>query len=186
MASRIGVDVNRNYDFLWDFPTAFSPAAQARTRWPRTTRRATCSTARRRSPSPRPGTCAGCRAVPPDPLVRGRPLLRRRHPPPVGRRREPVGDPDKNFTNPAWNGKRGLPDDAYSEFIGPVRSRQGGDGGERGQRGHRRRAGPGVRSVAQGYFLPSWGAPYPTSGRRTTGRSAGTTPIRRRSRSSRT
>lgn len=28
-AKKIGVDVNRNYDFLWDFPVAFAPAAQA-------------------------------------------------------------------------------------------------------------------------------------------------------------
>src|SRR6266516_4896922 len=28
-ASRIGIDVNRNYEFLWNFPVSFAPGAQA-------------------------------------------------------------------------------------------------------------------------------------------------------------
>ncbi|WP_368858515.1 M14 family zinc carboxypeptidase [Modestobacter marinus] len=52
-----GVDLNRNYDFLWDFPTAFRPQAPVAT----STNPAKRSTADRAwSPNRRPPTSPGC------------------------------------------------------------------------------------------------------------------------------
>ena len=55
---RIGVDINRNYDFLWDFKKFFAPAAWNDS-WRRTTRQAKLSTDPRPSPSPRRRTSIG-------------------------------------------------------------------------------------------------------------------------------
>jgi hypothetical protein len=71
--------------------------------------------------------------------------------------------PTKNFTNPAWNGQRGLPNDAYGEFIGACDlARFKGIGAATSA------AIAGVRgetyALDQAFLLPSWGAPYPTSG----------------------
>jgi hypothetical protein len=70
--------------------------------------------------------------------------------------------PAMNFTNPAWNGKRGVKSDAYGEYISSVELSEhqaaanamgAAIGGVNGQ--------PYV--VAQSFLLPGWSS-YPTSG----------------------
>ena len=56
--SCIGVDLNRNFDFLWDFAKAFSPAAPVATRQSPATPKS--MSGRPRTPSPRPATWCGC------------------------------------------------------------------------------------------------------------------------------
>ncbi len=164
IASRIGVDVNRNYDFLWDFPTAFAPAAQGA------------------------GTLAS--TDPGNDLFHGTAPFSEAENKNVrwlfeqypkisrfvdlhsysGTILHPWGDdanqsttPVKNFTNPAWHGARGVAGDAYSEYI------TGYDLGALQDLGNKTQAAiAGVRgqsyTVAQSFFLPGWGSPYPTSG----------------------
>lgn len=163
-ASKIGVDVNRNYDFLWDFNTAFAPGAQAG------------------------GTLAS--TSPSSDLFHGRGPFSEAETQNVrwlfeqyphikwfmdihsygGDILHSWGDdsnqstsPDKNFTNPAWNGQRGLPGDAYAEYIGTCDLARVASAGNA-----MRAAIAGVRgetyAVAQAFFLPSWGSTYPTSG----------------------
>jgi murein tripeptide amidase MpaA len=164
VASRIGVDVNRNYDFLWDFPNAFAPAAQG------------FNTLASNDPASDLFHGRGPFSEAETQNVRrlfeqyrqinwfmdvhsyGGDILH-----PWGDDENQATDPVKNFTNPAWNGKRGMPNDAYAEFIVPC------DLGRVVSAGNAVKAAiAGVRgqtyAVAQSYFLPSWGAPYPTSG----------------------
>jgi len=163
-ASRIGVDPNRNYDFLWDFNTAFAPGAQAG------------------------GTLAS--ADPASDIFHGTAPFSEAETKNVrwlfdqfphigwfmdihsyggdilhswGDDANQVTATEKNFTNPAWNGQRGLSGDAYGEFIGACDLAKFADVGNAVSA-----AIAGVRgetyAVAQSFFLPSWGAPYPTSG----------------------
>lgn len=160
----IGVDVNRNYDFLWDFATAFDPGAQAG------------GTLASADPSSNifHGTAPFseqesknvrwlfeqfpqiCRFV--DVHSYGGDIL------------HPWGDDDnqsttipENFTNPAFNGKRGIHNKGYGEYITLCeRFRLGWLGNDMrdsiaGFRGE-------TYAVAQSFMLPSWGKPYPTSG----------------------
>jgi murein tripeptide amidase MpaA len=163
-ASKIGVDVNRNYDFLWDFTTAFAPGAQG------------YGTLASNDPASDLFHGTAPFSEPETRNVRwlfeqyrhinwfmdvhsyGGDILHT-----WGDDENQGTTPDQNFTNPAWHGKRGLPNDTYREFIGPcdmARSLTAANAvsaaiaGVRGQ----------TYAVAQGYFLPSWGAPYPTSG----------------------
>ena len=163
-ASKIGVDVNRNYDFLWDFNTTFDPGAQAG------------------------GTLASTN--PADDLFHGTAPFSEAETKNVrwlfeqyphmgwfmdihsyggdilhawGDDTNQTNDPDKNFTNAAWNGKRGLPNDAYGEYIGTCDLAAAASAGNAVSA-----AIAGVRgenyAVAQAFFLPSWGSTYPTSG----------------------
>jgi hypothetical protein len=158
------VDVNRNYDFLWDFVKAFALGAQ---------NFGTLA-------STDPGSILFHGTAPfSEPETRnvrwlfeqyrhidwfmdihsyGGDILH-----PWGDDENQSTDPSKNFTNQVWDGKRGLPNDAYSEFIVPCdlgRAVSAGNAvkvaiaGVRGQ----------TYEVAQSYWLPSVGAPYPTSG----------------------
>jgi murein tripeptide amidase MpaA len=163
-ASRIGVDVNRNYDFLWDFNAAFAPGAQAG------------GTLASTSPSSDlfHGTAPFSEAE-----TRNVRWLFDQHPHiswfvdlhsyggdilhAWGDDANQTGEPNKNFTNPAWNGQRGLPGDTYGEYIGA------GDLADVASAGSAVSAAiAGVRgetyAVAQAFFLPSWGSTYPTSG----------------------
>ena len=163
-ASKIGVDPNRNYDFLWDFNTAFAPGAQAG------------GTLASTNPSSDifHGTAPFSEAETKNVL-----WLFKQYPQiswfmdihsyggdilhSWGDDANQSTSPDKNFTNPAWNGQRGLPGDAYGEYIGACdlakAAAAGNDmgaaiGGVRGE----------TYAVAQSFFLPSWGSTYPTSG----------------------
>ena len=163
-AGKIGVDPNRNYDFLWDFNTTFAPGAQAG---------GTLASADPASdifhgtaPFSEPETknvrwLYGqfpriCRFV--DVHSYGGDILYS-----WGDDSNQSGTPGTNFTNPAWNGKRGLPGDAYAEYINACDLSKAS-----GAAGAMSAAIAGVRgetyASAQSFFLPSWGSPYPTSG----------------------
>ena len=162
-ASRIGIDVNRNYDFLWNFPVAFSPAALA------------AGTLASTDPASDlfHGTAPFSEAESQNvrwlfeqfPQISwfldihsyGGDILH-----PWGDDSNQLGTPGMNFTNPAWNGQRGVQGDAYSEFIGAcdlanlqvaANATSAAIAGVRGQ----------SYTVAQSFFLPGW-TTYPTSG----------------------
>jgi murein tripeptide amidase MpaA len=163
-ASKIGVDPNRNYDFLWDFNTTFAAGAQAG------------------------GTLASTN--PADDIFHGTAPFSEPETQNVrwifdqystiswfvdvhsyggdilhswGDDTNQSSDPSKNFTNGAWNGQRGLPNDAYGEYIGVCDLAKAASAGNAMSA-----AIAGVRgenyAVAQSFFLPSWGSTYPTSG----------------------
>lgn len=160
----IGVDLNRNYDFLWDFVTAFAPGAQS------------AGTLASNSPSSdlfhgrAPFSEAETQNVRwlfkkvqgiarfVDVHSYGGDILH-----PWGDDANQTTTPSMNFTNAAWDGKRGVAGDAYSEYIGQAdlsrlqslgASIQSAISAVRGE----------SYSVAQSFFLPSWGSTYPTSG----------------------
>lgn len=163
-ASRIGVDVNRNYDFLWDFNTGFAPGAQAG------------GTLASTDPGSDLFHGTGAFSEPETKNVRwlfqqyphinwfvdvhsyGGDILHA-----WGDDSNQSTDPSKNFTNAAWNGQRGLPGDTYSEYIPACDLARVASAGNA-----MRTAIAGVRgesyAVAQAFFLPSWGTTYPTSG----------------------
>jgi murein tripeptide amidase MpaA len=164
VASRIGIDPNRNYDFLWDFNTSFSAAAQAG------------------------GTLASTN--PGDDLFHGTSAFSEAETKNVrwlfeqysyiswfldlhsyggdilhswGDDQNQSTTPDKNFTNAAWNGQRGVTGDVYKEYIGAC------DLADIASAGNAMKAAiAGVQgrnyAVDQAFLLPSWGSPYPTSG----------------------
>lgn len=162
--SRIGVDVNRNYDFLWDFPTAFAPAAVG------------AGTLASNDPASDlfHGTAAFSEAETKNVrwLFDQYPKIRRfidihsyggsiLHP--WGDDANQSTTTSMNFTNPGWNGQRGVGGDAYSEYIagGGLASLQAAGNAVKA-------AIAGVRgesyNVAQSFFMPGWPTPYPTSG----------------------
>jgi len=161
---KIGVDVNRNYDFLWDFNTAFAPGAKAA------------------------GSLASDK--PADDLFHGTAPFSEAESQNVRWLYEQYpqicwfmdihsyggdllyswGDdinqtttPDMNFTNPAWNGKRGVEGDAYGEYIGACDQANVKTAAEATCT-----AITAVRGVTytayQSFFLPALGLTYPTSG----------------------
>jgi murein tripeptide amidase MpaA len=164
LASKIGVDLNRNYDFLWDYPTAFKPAA--------------VSSGTLASTDPSSFLFHGTAPFS-EPETKNVKWLFDNY----SKIRRFVdlhsfsgtilhswGDdanqtttPSMNFKNPAWNGQRGVDGDAYAEFIDSSdlsmlqtlgNSTKAAIAGVRGQ----------SYTVAQSFYLPGWGAPYPTSG----------------------
>jgi murein tripeptide amidase MpaA len=117
-----GVDINRNYDFLWDFPTTFSPSAPVAT-----------------SADPCSEIYYGPGAVS-EPETSNVGWLLDRYPSVGyfidihsfgedilynwGDDDDQVTDPSMNFSDPAYDGKRGIPDstpggdpDKYREYI---------------------------------------------------------------------
>src|SRR6266508_3304071 len=163
-ASKIGVDPNRNYDFLWDFNTTFDPAAQAGLTL------ASTDPSNDLFHGTAPFSEAETKSVRwlfeqyphidwfMDIHSYGGHILHA-----WGDDTNQASDPDKNFTNPAWDGKRGLPSDAYGEYIGACDLATAASAGNAVSA-----AIAGVRgetyAVAQAFFLPSWGSTYPTSG----------------------
>ena len=158
--SRLGVDVNRNYDFLWNFPVAFSPAANHNT-----------------LASTDPGSDlfhgTGPFSEPESRNVRwlveqfntrylvdvhsytGDVLY------PWGSDENQTTDPSMSYSNPAWNGLRGVAGDAYKEHIAPdtLALQQAAAGVIR----------DGINAVrGQGYVAKQgfwlWASTYPTSG----------------------
>lgn len=163
-ASKIGVDPNRNFDFLWDFKTAFHPDAEL------------------------VGSLAS--DLPGDDLFHGKSPFSDAESQNVrwlyekfpqicwfmdihsyggdllyswGDDTNQSSDPDMNFTNPAWNKKRGLPNDVYGEYINSCDLAKYSAAGKAVGA-----AIAGVRGesylVGQSFFLPALGQTYPTSG----------------------
>jgi hypothetical protein len=162
--NKIGVDPNRNYDFLWDFETAFAAGAQAGNTL------ASTNPASDIYHGTAPFSEAETQNVRwlydnypniawfMDIHSYGGDLLHS-----WGDDTNQSSDPDKNFTNSSWDGQRGLPGDAYGEYIGAcdladyravANATSAAIAGVRGE----------TYAVAQSFFLPSWNAPYPTSG----------------------
>jgi murein tripeptide amidase MpaA len=113
--SRIGVDVNRNYDFLFDFATAFAPGSGVSV---------SADTLSELYHGPSPFSEAETLNVrfllDAFPRTRwlvdvhsySRDMLYN-----WGDDQSQSTDPSKNFQNPAYNGQRGISGDAYSEYI---------------------------------------------------------------------
>ena len=115
--TRVGVDVNRNYDFLWDFPIAFSNAANMNTL---------------ASTNPSSDLFHGTGPFS-EPESRNVQWLVDRFPNaryfvdvhsysgdvlyPWGSDENQTTDPTMSFKNPARNGQRGVPGDAYREYM---------------------------------------------------------------------
>jgi murein tripeptide amidase MpaA len=159
---KIGVDVNRNYDFLWDFPVAFAPGANPGS-----------------LASNQPGSDIYHGTAPfSEPETRNVRWLFEQFPGigwfmdvhstggdilySWGNDDNQSSTPAMNFTNPAWNGKRGVPDDTYGEFIPPAdlvtakaaaQAVAGAIAGVQGQ----------SYTVSQSFRLPGFPT-YPTSG----------------------
>ncbi len=114
--SCIGVDVNRNFDFLWDFTTAFAPSAPI-----------SCST---RPCDPEVYVGPGAES---EPETRNVVWLLDRHPEigyfvdvhsygelimySWGDDENQAGDASMSFANKAFDGTRGVFDDAYREYL---------------------------------------------------------------------
>lgn len=158
-----GVDVNRNYDFLWDFPVTFASGAQA--------------AGTLASNDPHSDLYHGTGPFSEAETKNVRWLFQQY--PGISRFIDihsyggdilhPWGDDENqtvtqtmNFRNSAWNGQRGLQGDTYREFITPSDL-----AGLQSAANAMRSAIAGVRgqsyTVAQSFFLPGWGT-YPTSG----------------------
>jgi len=162
-ASKIGVDVNRNYDFLWDFPVSFAPAAQG------------AGTLASTDPASDLFHGTGPFSEAESKNVRwlfeqypriswfidihsyGGDILHA-----WGDDENQSSNTGMNFTNSGWNGQRGVQGDAYREYISALELSQvqatanamsAAIGGVHGQ----------PYAVAQGFFLPGW-TTYPTSG----------------------
>lgn len=162
--SSVGVDPNRNYDFLWDYPLHFAPAAVNN------------GTLASNSPSSDlfHGTAAFSEAETKNVrwLFDTHPRIRRfidvhsyggniLHP--WGDDANQSTTPPKNFTNPVWDGQRGLSGDAYAEYVttsdlaaiqAAGNSMKSAIAGVRGE----------SYNVAQSFFMPGWPTTYPTSG----------------------
>jgi murein tripeptide amidase MpaA len=162
--NKLGVDVNRNYDFLWDFNTAFAPAAQAA------------------------GSLASTN--PSDDLFHGTGPFSEAETQNVrwlyeqypqiswfmdihsyggdflyswGNDVDQTSTPDMNFTNPAWDGKRGVDGDAYGEYINGCDRANVKSAAEATVAAINAVRGEAYTAY-QSFFLPALGITYPTSG----------------------
>jgi murein tripeptide amidase MpaA len=161
VASKIGVDVNRNYDFLWDFEVKFSPNANMNTL---------------ASSLPESSLFHGTGPFS-EPESRNVQWLvdhfpNARHFVDVhsysGDVLHPWGDDEnqtqvasKSFGNPVWDGKRGLAGDAYSEYVPATRLTELQTAANVLRDGINAVRGQGY-VTKQGFWL--WGQTYPTSG----------------------
>jgi carboxypeptidase T len=117
-----GVDINRNYDFLWDFPTAFSPQAPVQT-----STNPCKEVYRGPSAASEPETANVTWLLDRVPSIGyfidvhsfGEDILYN-----WGDDDDQTGDPNMNFRNPAFDGKRGITDSTpggdpgkYSEYL---------------------------------------------------------------------
>lgn len=162
-ANKIGIDVNRNYDFLWDFPVSFAAAAQgagtlASTDPASDLFHGTGAFSEAESKNvrwlfeqyPRIGWFIDIHSYGGDILHAW------------GDDENQSSNTGMNFTNSAWNGQRGVKADAYGEYISTLElaqvqatanSMSAAIGGVHGQ----------PYAVAPAFFLPGW-TTYPTSG----------------------
>jgi murein tripeptide amidase MpaA len=114
----VGVDINRNYDFLWDFPKLFSPSAVVHTSSD------PCDdsqTYRGSSPFSEPETKNVQWLLDNYPMIKwyvdihsfGEDIIHC-----WGDDENQSDDPTMNFTNPLYNSKRGIAgDDSYKEYV---------------------------------------------------------------------
>jgi murein tripeptide amidase MpaA len=161
VATRIGVDVNRNYDFLWDFPTKFSANANMGT-----------------LASTDPGSDLFHGAGPfSEPESRNVQWLVDSFPNAGyfvdvhsytgdvlhawGDDENQSTDPSKWYGNPAWDHQRGVANDAYSEYISVGRSNAVVAAANVIRDGINAVRGQGY-VAKQAFWL--WGVTYPTSG----------------------
>jgi murein tripeptide amidase MpaA len=121
VASKIGVDVNRNYDFLWNFPVSFSPSAYMGTL-------ASTDPASEIFHGTGPFSEPESRNV--QWLVDAFPYARffvdvHSYTGDIlhawGDDENQSTDSSKSFTNPAWDHQRGVAGDAYGEYISSTR-----------------------------------------------------------------
>lgn len=157
----VGVDVNRNYDFLWDFPTKFSPGANSGTL---------------ASNNPGSDLFHGTAAFS-EPESRNVRWLVDRFTNaryfvdvhsytgdvlyPWGSDENQTIDPSMSFKNPVWDGKRGVAGDAYKEYVPSGRLSELQAGANVMRDGINAVRGQGYVSN-QGFWL--WATTYPTSG----------------------
>jgi murein tripeptide amidase MpaA len=160
--SRIGVDPNRNYDFLWDFPTKFSPGANPSTLASVDPRadifHGTAPFSERETQNvrwlfdhfPRIRSFVDVHSYGGDVLY------------PWGDDEDQTSDPTMTFVNPWWDHQRGVPGDNYREyipaiFLAAVQARAQA----------MRNAIAAVRgepyTTQQAFWIPGWPS-YPTSG----------------------
>lgn len=159
--SKIGVDVNRNYDFLWDFPVKFSPSA---------------NTGTLASTNPASDLFHGTGPFS-EPESRNVQWLVDQFPNaryfvdvhsytgdvlyPWGDDENQTTDSSKSFKNGAWDGQRGVAGDAYKEHV-PAARLAGLQAAANVMRdGINAVRGQGYVSK-QGFWL--WDVTYPTSG----------------------
>jgi murein tripeptide amidase MpaA len=118
IASRIGVDINRNYDFLWNFPVTFAPGVFPASATP------SDETYYGTGPFSEPESRNAQWLVDHFPNARyfvdvhsytGRVMH------PWGDDENQTTDPSMSFKNPAWDGKRGKSGDVYRDYIPPTR-----------------------------------------------------------------
>jgi murein tripeptide amidase MpaA len=112
-----GVDNNRNYDYLWDFPVSFAPGAN-----PASTNPAS-DTYRGSAPNSEPENKNVVWLLDTYPQIRWMidihsysQLIYHNW----GDDENQILTPSMNFTNAAFNGQRGLSGDAYKEYIPPA------------------------------------------------------------------
>jgi murein tripeptide amidase MpaA len=113
----VGVDLNRNNDFLWDFPNKFSPSADVRTS---TDPCDGSQTYRGASPASEPETRNVVWVLDTFPRIRwyvdlhssGELILHS-----WGNDESQGADASQNFMNPAFDDDRGVDGDGYKEFI---------------------------------------------------------------------
>jgi len=162
--TKIGVDVNRNYDFLWDFPTKFSASANMATL--ASTNPASdlfhgtgpFSEAESRNVQwlvdqfPNAGFFVDVHSYTGDVLHAW------------GDDENQSVDPSKTYTNPAWDHQRGVPGDAYSEFISGSRLGTVVAGANALRDGINAVRGQGYVSKQAFWLWHQYNQSYPTSG----------------------
>ena len=157
-----GVDINRNYDFLWDFPSLFSPDAPVQTSTD------PCSEVYRGpSAASEPETANVAWLLDRVPSVGyfidvhsfGEDILYN-----WGDDDDQTTDPTMNFHNPAFDGKRGIPDstpggdpEKYREYLPAADLDDARPPGHRHARRHRGRPRPAVQREGGGRALPHLG-----------------------------
>jgi len=113
----IGVDINRNFPFLWDFPTQFAPGVGPASASP------SDETYHGRAPASEPETRNVRWLLDQYPIISRFMDIhswRQRVLHSWGDDENQSTDPSMNFLNPAWDGKRGLDDHGtYREYISP-------------------------------------------------------------------
>lgn len=114
VANKIGVDINRNYDFLWDFPTKMSPGSPGASTDPLS------ETFHGVGPFSEPETRNVRWLL--DVVPRTRWFIDVHSYSELilynwGDDQNQSDDPSKNFRNAAWDGQRGIRGDAYAEYI---------------------------------------------------------------------
>ena len=113
-AANIGVDINRNYDFLWDFATKMAPSAPGASANPGS------ETFHGTAPFSEPETANVRWLV--EMLPRCRWFMDIHSYSELilynwGHDQNQSTDPSKNFRNAMWDGKRGVAGDTYAEYI---------------------------------------------------------------------